>query len=88
MRPSAARPGEHLVLVDIQLRTVGPRFVENQHCHRPRLLVVPCGFLRGRIEDTRFQRRATLCSEIPHLVLDAEADPETNLAHATDFWLN
>jgi hypothetical protein len=38
--------------------------------------------------DTRFERRATLCSEIPHLVLDAEADPETNLAHATDFWLN
>jgi hypothetical protein len=38
--------------------------------------------------DTRFQRRATLCSEIPRLVLDVEANPETNLARATDFWLN
>jgi hypothetical protein len=25
---------------------------------------------------------------IPHLVLNAEADPETKLARATDFWLN
>jgi hypothetical protein len=25
---------------------------------------------------------------IPHVVVDAEAGPETNLARATDFWLN
>jgi hypothetical protein len=25
---------------------------------------------------------------IPHVVVDAEADPKTNLARATDFWLN
>ena len=30
--------------------------------------------------DLRNSRGATLCSEIPHVVLDAEADPETNLA--------
>jgi hypothetical protein len=27
-------------IVDIQLRTVGPGFVEDQHCRRPLLLAV------------------------------------------------
>jgi hypothetical protein len=30
-------------LVDIQLRTVGPQFVDKQHWHRPLCLVVPGG---------------------------------------------
>ena len=35
------------------------------------------------------ERRRCLLEKttIPHLVLDVEADPETNLARATDFWL-
>jgi hypothetical protein len=41
MRPSAARAGEHLVFADIQLRTVGPQFVEKQLSEAAQLLLVP-----------------------------------------------
>jgi hypothetical protein len=48
MRPSTARPGDHLVFVDIQLRPVGPQFVDKQRCECVLLLVVLRGsLLRG-----------------------------------------
>jgi hypothetical protein len=44
-------------------------------------------------EQSRHRRSRFVPSEsdkttIPHLVLDVEADPETNLARATGLWLN
>jgi hypothetical protein len=40
---------------DIQPRTVGPQFVEEQHCHRLLLLVVPCDSLTGTDRVARFR---------------------------------
>jgi hypothetical protein len=43
------------------------------------------GFFVGEQERRRWLLEKTT---VPRLVRDAEADPETKLARATDFWLD